>query len=111
MFDRLRIDPAEFRRCVDVLNRKLDDIAAKAGVPETECADLEMTLAALPPFSRDRAALMLQGIQIQAEESFPAMAFAASYVLTLARDVWEGAPSALVRSSPDPLRTPGFGRS
>jgi hypothetical protein len=103
MSDRFRVDPAEFRRCVDVLTRKLDDMAEKAGVPDAECAHLEATLAALPSFSRDRAAVMLQGIQIQAEEDFPTMAFAASYVLSLARDVWEAAPSPVGRPPADDL--------
>lgn len=35
---------------------------------------------------------MLEGIGVQAEEAFPAMAFAARYVLRLAREVWDVGP-------------------
>jgi hypothetical protein len=74
--------PEEFDRCVEILTR----------LPESELETIESTLAALPPFSRDRAAIMLEGIGVQAEEAFPAMAFAARYVLRLAREVWDVGP-------------------
>jgi hypothetical protein len=84
--------PQDFDRCVELLTRKLEEIATRAGVPDTECETLESTLAALPPFSRDRAAVVLEGISVQAGEEFPAMAFAANYVRKFAREVWQGAP-------------------
>jgi hypothetical protein len=84
--------PEEFDRRVEILTRKLEEIATRAGLPESELETLESTLAALPPFSRDRAAIMLEGIGVQAEEAFPAMAFAARYVLRLAREVWDVGP-------------------
>jgi hypothetical protein len=94
MFQRFRPEPAEFRRNVELLARKLDNIAAGAGVPESECTDLESTLAALPPFARGRVAVLLQGIHVQAEEDNPAMAMAAHYVLALAQEVWDASPAA-----------------
>ena len=42
----------EFERCVDLLTRKLEETAARAGVPDSECTDLEATLVALPPMRR-----------------------------------------------------------
>jgi hypothetical protein len=91
--------PPEFERCVELLTRKLEEIAARAGVPDAECETLESTLAALPPFSRDRAAVILEGISVQAGDEFPAMAFAASYVRKLAREVWDGGPQPAAMAS------------
>jgi hypothetical protein len=105
MFSDLRVDPTEFKRCVGVLSRKLDEVALRAGVPDSEWTDLESTLASLPPFSRDRVAVMLQGIHVQAQNEFPAMAFAANYVLRLAHEVW-GEPT----HSPAPLFEPRASR-
>src|SRR5215218_2706929 len=76
--------PREFERCVDLLTRKLEETAARAGVPDSECTDLEATLVALPPVARSRAEALLNGIQLQAADDFPAMAFAAKYVVKLA---------------------------
>jgi hypothetical protein len=103
MIRGLYVHPREFDRCVEVLTRKLEQTAARAGVADGERADLETTLAALPPFSRGRAAVLLEGIRVQADEEHPAMAFAADYVLKLAREVWDNAPAALSASeSPRP---------
>jgi hypothetical protein len=101
MVKGLYVDPREFERCVGLLTRKLEETAVRAGIADGECIDLDSTLAALPPFSRDRAAVLLQGIRMQAEEEYPAMAFAADYVLKLAREVWDHAPGAPL---PAPLR-------
>jgi hypothetical protein len=68
-------------------------MAARAGVPDEECADLEATLAALPPFSRDRASVMLQGVRAQTGDE--CMAFAASYILKLADEVWDDQPASI----------------
>jgi hypothetical protein len=92
MPSKRRVNRAEFGHCVSLLRHKLETMAIKAGVPESEETDLESLLASLPPFYRDRAAVMLQGITVQAEEEFPAMAFSARYVLSLARDVWDTSP-------------------
>ena len=88
--------PREFERCVDLLTRKLEEAATRAGVPDSECTDLEATLVALPPVARSRAEALLNGIQLQASDDFPAMAFAAKYVVKLAHHVWESAPVSMV---------------
>jgi hypothetical protein len=88
---RVCTDPSDFKRCLAYIERKLERIAARAGVPDDLCADLECTLMALPPFARDRAKIMLEGVYVQTHETYPAMAFAARYVLNLAQEVWEGA--------------------
>ena len=88
--------PREFERCVDLLTRKLEEAATRAGVPDSECTDLEATLVALPPVARSRAEALLNGIQLQAAEDFPAMAFAAKYVVKLAHQMWENAPVSMV---------------
>ena len=93
MSSRHRHNPAEFERCVSILTRKIEDLAIKAGVPDSAWHDLQSTLAALPRFYRDRASLMLQGIAVHADEALPTMAFAAKYVLNLAREIWETAPA------------------
>lgn len=89
MMTHAYVHPREFHRCVELLTRKIEEIAKRAGVSEAEFVDLEGVLAALPPVSRERAAVVLQGISIQADEEFPAMAFAASYLLKLAGEIWE----------------------
>ena len=88
--------PREFERCVDLLTRKLEKTAAWAGVPDSECTDLEATLVALPPVARSRAEALLNGIELQAADDFPAMAFAAKYVAKLAHQIWESAPVSIV---------------
>ncbi len=75
-------------------------MAIRAGVPEHACVDLAGTLAALPPFARDRAAVMLEGVRIHAVDDHPAMSLAAGYVLTLARDVWDRPTAVSSQSSP-----------
>jgi hypothetical protein len=88
----LYVYPQEFERCVAVLSRKLEEVAVRAGVPDSECTDLERILAVLPAIARARADILLGGIELQAGEQYPAMAFAARYVLKLAREVWDEAP-------------------
>ena len=96
------ITPDQFERCITRLTLKLQDIAGRAGVPEDECADLEATLAALPPFSRERASVLLQGVRAQTDDT--CMAVAAGYVLNLAQDVWSAPfvsePATAGRSPP-----------
>jgi hypothetical protein len=41
MIEHRRIEPAEFQRCVALLSRKIEDLAARAGVPEEERLDLK----------------------------------------------------------------------
>jgi hypothetical protein len=41
--------------CLELLNRRLFETAARAGVHDSECTDLEAILAALPPVSRFNA--------------------------------------------------------
>ena len=90
------VHPREFTRCVELLARKLEEIATRAGVPDAECIDLEATLALLPPVCRSRAEAMLNGIQLTASDDHPAMAFAAKYVLKLARAIWDDEPLSIV---------------
>jgi len=100
MVIRSGIDPADFRSCVALIERKLCDLAAKLGVPEAECAGLDGLLAALPFVGRSRARAMLNGIQVSAADEHPAMAAAARYVSTLAEDIWDGSPDPTPNSQP-----------
>lgn len=84
------IYPREFHRCVELLSHKLAEIAMRSGAREEECQSLESTLAALPSMSRQRASVVLNGIQVQSDEEFPAMTVAARYVLKLAEEIWDG---------------------
>ncbi len=92
MSQRFRPDPAEFERCVSHLCIKIETIAVRAGVPGADCSDLEGMLAAMPPLVRDRAKLMLEGIEIHTEYDDPVMTLAARYILRLAQDVWAANP-------------------
>lgn len=96
------IYPREFHRCVELLTHKLAEIATRAGVREDECQTLESILAVLPPASRQRAAVVLNGIQVQSDEEYPTMVVAARYVLRLAEEVWEGSalPVAALDAAP-----------
>jgi hypothetical protein len=89
MAQQFKPDPAEFQRCVNILCMKIETIAMRSGVSDADCADLEGTLAAMPPLVRDRVKLMLNGIEIQTEYDEPVMAFSARYLLRLAHDVWQ----------------------
>ena len=84
--------PEQFERCVALLTQRLQTMASRGGVADEDCADLQSTLAALPPLSRDRTSVMLQGVRAQTGD--PCMAFAASYVLNLAAEIWEGEPAS-----------------
>jgi hypothetical protein len=86
------ISPTEFRRCVMLIERKLCELATKLGVPDSECADLDGLLAALPEIGRSRARAMLNGLQVSAADEHPTMAAAARYVCALAEDIWEASP-------------------
>ena len=66
----------------------------KFGASDDDCADLQCSLEALSPFARSRVAAMLNGIQLQAGDDSPVMAFAARYVLNLAR-LWESSPAGI----------------
>ena len=85
--------PEQFEQCVALLTQRLQTIASRADVADEDCADLQATLAALPAVSRDRASVMLQGVRAQTGD--PCMAFAASYVLNLAAEIWEGEPASI----------------
>lgn len=95
---------SEITQAVAALQLKVEDVAEKAGVYSVG-PDLEATLGALPPSRRRRLTVLLDAIRFNAElHDNGAMAFAAGYVLTLARDVWgwrEDRPSVSAR--------PGFG--
>jgi hypothetical protein len=86
------VRPPDFRHCVALIERKLCELATKLGIPDSECADLDGLLAALPEMGRSRARAMLNGTQLSAAEERPAMAAAARYICTLAEDIWEAAP-------------------
>ena len=87
--------PNDFDRCLRHLRKKIDAIAVREGVSNADFSDLEGTLLAMPPLVRDRIKLMLESVEIQSEYDDPPTAFAARYLLVLARDIW--------RSSPHPL--------
>lgn len=89
MTQQFKPDPVEFERCVSLLCAKIQAIATRSGVSDGDCADLEGTLAAVPPMVRDRVKLMLNGIEIQTEFDEPVMAFAARYIHRLAQDIWQ----------------------
>jgi hypothetical protein len=92
--------PTEFRRCLMMIERKLCELATRLGVPDSECADLDSLLVALPEVGRSRARAMLNGLQVSAADDHPAMAAAARYVCTLAEDIWEAAPEPPPSSEP-----------
>src|SRR3954447_1557211 len=94
-----------FSRCIEMLCRKLEGVATRAGIPEDECCGLEGILASLPPIARSQAQAILNGVQLSAADEFPAMAFAANYVLKLAREIWHSEPVAVTEKSyqPEPL--------
>jgi len=87
--------PREFAHCLELLTRKLEQTATRWGIPDAECKDLEVTLAALPPVARSRTEALLNGIQLQAADDFPAMAFAAKFVLKLAHEIWDIEPVSI----------------
>lgn len=93
----LYIYPRDFHRCVELLTHKLAEIAARSGAREEECQSLESILAVLPPMSRQRASVVLNGIQVQSDEEYPAMAVAARYVLRLAEEIWDGGALPMAR--------------
>jgi hypothetical protein len=74
------------------IRRKLEHAATKAGVDDSELDTLESTLTALPQVARSHTQALLNGIQLQAADDFPAMAFVAKYVLTLAQEIWDSEP-------------------
>ena len=92
---RVSVYPRDFDRCVELITRKIEQIAMKFGASDDDCADLQCSLEALSPFARSRVAAMLTGIQLQAGDDSPVMAFAARYVLNLAREVWESSPAGI----------------
>jgi hypothetical protein len=99
MSDPLRPQPADFERCLNFLCKKIETVALREGASEGDCGDLEGMLAAMPPMVRGHVTLMLEGIEIQTEFKDRVMAFAARYVLCLARDIWES-NAHLVTHSP-----------
>jgi hypothetical protein len=100
----VHVYPREFEWCLELLTRRLSETAARAGVPDAECTNLEAILAALPPFSRSNAEGFLTNLQLQACDDFPAMAFAAKYVRKLASEIWFCSPVslALMATTADP---------
>ena len=89
--------PASFSALPCIPEAKLEQTAARVGVPELEMTDLEETLAALPALGRSQARALLNAIQLQAVEDHPTMAFTAKYVLILAQDLWDSSRSASAR--------------
>ena len=79
---------SDINEAVAALQLKVEDVAERAGVHSTG-RDLEVTLEALPPSKRRRLTVLLDAVRLNAEmHENSAMAFAAGYVLSLARDVW-----------------------
>jgi hypothetical protein len=102
MTSRLRPEPANFERCRNFLCKKIEAVALREGASDGDCGDLEAMLAAMPPAVRDRVKMVLEGTEIQTEFDEPVMAFAARYLLTLAKDIWEANPHPLSHSSAEP---------
>jgi hypothetical protein len=104
-----RFRPSDFDECVGHLCNKIEAIAVREGVSDAHCADLEGTLLAMPPLVRDRIKLMLEGVEIQTEYAEPVTAFAARYILVLARDIWQANPHPLTHMgiAPRSLTRPG----
>jgi hypothetical protein len=84
-------DPAEFQRNVSRLCRELEAIAFKAGATEADCDDPQSLFAALPFLPREEASKLLGA---RAGNADPGLALAASYLLSLAREVWSTAPTS-----------------
>jgi hypothetical protein len=103
MSQRLRPDPAEFERCVRCLCTRIGTIATRSGMADLHGADLEGTLAAMPPTVRDRTRLTLKGIAISTACDEPVMAFAARYLLSFARDIWDTIPHPVTHTAAAPL--------
>jgi hypothetical protein len=104
MLSSYSTDAAEFRRNVAFLTRQLEGVAVRAGVPDGDCADAQSLLAALPLSARDDAVDLLDRIQLKASDADLGVAFAARYLLRLARDVWSDWPAPT--PSPAPARRP-----
>jgi hypothetical protein len=98
MAKNFRPDPAEFERNVKYLCTKIETAAMRSGMADPDCADLERTLAAMPPLVRDRVTLMLNGIHIQTEYDEPTMSLAARYILRLAQGIWDDNPHPLIHA-------------
>jgi hypothetical protein len=88
----VHVSPREFEHCLAMIRRKLEHAATRAGVHDSELETLESTLAALPQVARSHTQALLNGIQLQAADDFPAMAFVAKYVLKLAHEIWDSQP-------------------
>jgi hypothetical protein len=91
--------PREFARCLEFLRLKIEEAAARIGVPDAEMTDLEATSAALPSAGRSHVRALMNATQLQADEQFPTMAFAAKYVLKLAEEIWAGQPVSVAAIS------------
>jgi hypothetical protein len=84
---------------VTFLCTKIETIAMRSGLSDADCADIDGTLAAMPPVVRDRIKLMLNGINIQSEYDDPTMALAARYMLRLAQNIWDENPHPVEHES------------
>jgi len=102
----VHVYPREFVWCLELLTRRLSETAARAGVNDSECTDLEAILAALPLVARFNAEGYLKSLQLQACDDFPAMAFAAKYVRKLANEIWFCSPGSvtLMATAADPRK-------
>ncbi len=89
MNEQFRPNPVQFQRDVDALCRKIEAIAARAGVADTDCADLRDLMAGLPLTARNRVTLMLDAAHMQSEYDDPTLALASRYLLKLAQAIWE----------------------
>ena len=100
MSERFRPSPDQFQRSVAMLCTKIHTVAIRAGMSDMDCEDLERSLAAMPSTVRDRVKLMLDGVEIQTEYNDPTMAFAARYLLRLAKSIWDENPQPVPPSRP-----------
>ena len=70
-----------------LIETKVDEIAAREGVPEHKRLGLETTLASLPWPKRRHLALVLQGLSAHSDD--PAVRTAVHVVLSAAARVWD----------------------
>jgi hypothetical protein len=80
---------AEITAAIARLQMKLEALAREAGVDASHCTDLDCLLEAMSYRVRRRVAVLLQGVQLNAElNQNAAMVTASGYVLALANEIW-----------------------
>ena len=88
------------------LQSKIDEYAARAGIPPTDRLDLRTTLAALTWSDRRRLGIVLEGVRAHA--SSPALREAVGVVLGVAAKVWASMPPPAERTAARPVQRASF---